>query len=138
MITASNIHFTSDRIITVQQFIEILERSTLASRRPVDDVERIAKMLKHANLIVTAWDKELLVGVSRALTDFSYCTYLSDIAVDKSYQRQGIGKNLINETHRIAGHQTSLILLSAPDAMDYYPYIGMKKIDNGYIIKRSN
>ncbi len=109
------------------EFIDVLRRSTLAERRPVDDPERIAGMLCHADLIVTARRDELLIGVSRSITDFHYCTYLSDLAVDRDYQRQGVGRELIRRTHEAAGLATRLILLSAPKAETYYPHIGFAK-----------
>lgn len=128
------IHYSHNISIEPKLFIDVLERSGL--RRPTHDVPRITAMLKHANLIVTAWDDVQLVGVSRALTDFSYCCYLSDLAVDKMYHKQGIGRRLVEETHHQAGAHTSLILLSVPDAMSYYSHIGMEKIENGFVIKR--
>src|SRR5678810_684982 len=87
--------YRSDVTITAQQFVDLLKRSTLDQRRPVDDRKRIDKMLLHGNILITAWFGEQLVGVSRALTDFSFCCYLSDLAVDEGYQHQGIGKELI-------------------------------------------
>lgn len=128
--------YRSDSIITAQQFIDLLKRSTLDQRRPVDDNTRIDKMLAHGNVLITAWQGELLVGVSRALTDFSFCCYLSDLAVDEMYQHQGIGKQLVSLTHQAAGDQTMLILLAAPAATTYYPKIGMKKFDHCFVIKR--
>lgn len=108
-------------------FIDILRRSTLAARRPVDDPAVIAGMLAHAGVIVTARTPDRrLVGVSRAITDFSYCTYLSDLAVDVAYQRRGIGRELIRQTHAAAGSGTMLMLLAAPQAEAYYPHIGMR------------
>jgi predicted N-acetyltransferase YhbS len=108
------------------EFLDVLRRSTLAERRPVDQPQTIAGMLQHADVIVTARAAGQLVGVSRAITDFSYCTYLSDLAVDESYQRQGIGRELIRLTHVAAGQHTTLILLAAPKAVDYYPHIGFR------------
>lgn len=109
------------------EFVDVLRRSTLAERRPVGNPERIAGMLAHADLVVTARSGSgLLVGVSRAITDFSYCTYLSDLAVDEAFQRQGIGRELIRKTHEAAGLHTTLILLAAPKAESYYPHIGMQ------------
>lgn len=117
--------------LTVGEFIDVLRRSTLAERRPVDDTARVAKMLEHADLIVTARDAEgTLIGVSRAITDYSYCTYLSDLAVDQAHQQRGIGRRLVQETHQRAGLTTTLILLSAPQAASYYPHIGMEKHDS--------
>lgn len=105
--------------------------------RPTTDQERITKMYAHSNLIVTAWDNNKLVGISRALTDFCYCCYLSDLAVRKEYQRLGIGKKLVALTKEKIGAEAMLLLLSAPTAMDYYPKIGLQKVDNGFMIKRA-
>jgi len=119
------------------EFVEVLVRSTLANRRPVAQLETIEGMLKNADVIVTARTHPgLLIGVSRAITDFSYCTYLSDLAVDVAYQRRGIGRELIRYTHEAAGTETSLILLSAPQAQSYYPHIGMKRHESCWVIGR--
>lgn len=123
--------------LTPAEFIDVLNRSTLAERRPVDRLDVIERMLAHANVIVTARnDAGLLVGVSRAMTDFGYATYLSDLAVDEAYQRRGIGRELIRRTHEAAGLETALILLAAPKARDYYPHIGMERHDSCWIIPR--
>jgi GNAT superfamily N-acetyltransferase len=118
------------------EFIDLLVRSTLAERRPVDQPETIRGMLEHAEVIITARIGGRLVGISRAITDFSFCTYLSDLAVDKDYQRRGIGKVLITLTHQAAGLSTMLILLAAPQARTYYPHIGMQSHDSCWIIAR--
>jgi GNAT superfamily N-acetyltransferase len=118
----------------VEEFIDILRHSTLAERRPADDPETIRGMLEHADVIVTARVDGRLVGISRAITDFHYCTYLSDLAVDEAYQRRGIGKELIRHTHEAAGRQTHLILLAAPKARGYYPRIGMTGHDSCWMI----
>jgi predicted N-acetyltransferase YhbS len=115
------------------EFIDVLKRSTLAERRPVDDVERIRNMCQNANLIVTARKDGKLVGVARSLTDFIYCTYLSDLAVDISLQKQGIGTRLIKET-KLHSPQAKLILLSAPAAINYYPKIGMTRHDHCFML----
>lgn len=120
-----------------QEFADVLRRSTLGERRPVDDAEAMGGMVAHADLIVTARTPEgLLVGVSRALTDFHWCTYLSDLAVDVAYQRRGIGRELIRQTHVAAGLRTSLILLAAPAAETYYPHIGMRQHHSCWRIER--
>lgn len=117
------------------EFVDVLHRSTLAERRPVDDAARIAKMLSGADLIVTARDEdETLVGVARAITDFAYCTYLSDLAVDVAFQGTGIGRELVRLVHEKAGLDTRLILLSAPAAQSYYPHIGMVKHESCWMI----
>ena len=126
---------TAEPDLSVEEFVDVLRRSTLDQRRPVDDLACITGMLRHADLIVTARTAEnLLVGVTRSISDFHYCTYLSDLAVDVAYQRQGIGRQLIAKTHELAGLGTKLILLSAPDARDYYPHIGMQPHDSCWII----
>lgn len=129
--------YSQEPALTAAEFIAILERSTLAERRPVREPERIERMLREASLILTARDGERLVGVSRALTDFSWCTYLSDLAVDAQYQRQGIGKRLIEETHVAAGKGTLLLLLAAPGAREYYPLIGMQFHDSCWTLPRT-
>lgn len=111
----------------IEEFDSLLRRSTLAERRPVDFPETLRAMLKNSDVIVTARVDKNLVGISRAITDFAFCTYLSDLAVDSAYQKQGIGKELIHRTHAAAGLSTQLILLSAPKAATYYPHIGMRK-----------
>lgn len=132
----SEIIYRSDATISEQQFIDILKRSTLDARRPVDNEDRIRLMLQHGNVLITAWYNDKLVGVSRALTDFSFCCYLSDLAVDEAYQKKGIGKRLIDETHLKAGLQTMLILLAAPAAANYYPRINMERFTDCFIIRR--
>ena len=122
--------------LSADEFIDVLRRSTLADRRPVDHRAAIEAMLAHADLIVTARVGGLLVGVSRALSDFAFCTYLSDLAVDEQYQRRGIGRELIRRTHEAAGHNTSLILLAAPGARTYYPHIGMAQHESCWWIPR--
>jgi predicted N-acetyltransferase YhbS len=131
------ITYKNNRTITPDEFIDLLQRSTLAERRPVQDRARIEKMLEHGNILVTAWHNDLLVGVSRALSDFSFCCYLSDLAVDEAYQHQGIGKELIRLTHEVAGEKdVQLILLAAPKAVNYYPKIGMEQFKECFVIRR--
>ena len=125
--------------VTTGDFIDVLRRSGLALRRPVADEKRIATMLEKASLLVAAYDIEegsKLVGIARSLTDFSYCCYLSDLAVDKAYQGRGISKRLIEETRKAAGPQSMCLLLSAPAAMTYYEKIGMPKAENAFIYER--
>ena len=110
--------------ISSTQFIELLNKSALGKRRPVDDVECMAGMVRNSNLMVTAWDGNRLIGIARSMTDFHYACYLSDIAVDKEYQRKGIGKKLQEITQRRLGEKCKLILVAAPDANSYYEHIG--------------
>lgn len=132
----NEITYRHDYKLTSAEFIDILNRSTLGLRRPVNDIQRIEKMLKHGNVLITAWSNDVLVGVSRALTDFAFCCYLSDLAVDETFQHKGIGKRLIDETHKIAGEQTTLILLAAPAAANYYPKINMERFTDCFLIPR--
>ena len=121
--------------LAAREFVDVLVRSTLGERRPIDQPDTIAGMLGQADVIVTARTQNgSLIGVSRAITDFSYCTYLADLAVDKACQRRGIGRELIRRTHQAAGLQTTLILLSAPAARTYYPHIGLQSHDSCWII----
>lgn len=130
--------FSVEPTLSAEEFQSILRASTLAERRPAQDLDRLDKMLRHADLVMTARDAGRLVGVARAITDFSYCCYLSDLAVDAQYQRQGIGKRLIEETHRAAGQDTTLILVAAPAAETYYPRIGMKHLSSCWAIPRAH
>jgi len=129
-----SIGYYHDRKITSEQFVDVLRRSTLAERRPAEDSERISDMLAHANLICTAWDGDVLVGVSRSLTDFSYCCYLSDLAVDVSYQKKGIGKRLVELTRSKLHRHCKIILLAAPKAEGYYPRIGFRHFHSAWIL----
>jgi len=121
--------------LPVAEFRDVLIASSL--RRPVDDLERLEAMLRNSNLVITARAEGRLVGISRAITDFSYCCYLSDLAVDAAYQRQGIGKRLVEETRQRAGDLARLILVAAPAANSYYPKIGMISVPNCWMIDRA-
>ncbi len=134
-----SVQYRIEKELQPDEFVDVLRRSTLAQRRPVDDDETMRSMLRNADVIVTArTDDGLLVGVSRAITDFSYCTYLSDLAVDQGFQRQGIGRELIRLTHEASGLCTTLVLLAAPAARRYYPHIGMLRHDSCWTINRQS
>ena len=128
------IRYAVGESITVDQFIDVLRRSTLAERRPVDDRDCLAGMLRHADLLVTAWEQDLLVGVARSVTDFNYCCYLSDLAVDQAHQQAGIGRELIRYTREQLGSGCTVILLSAPAATGYYPRIGFRPHDSAWVL----
>jgi len=119
--------------LNLEQVIELYRASTLGARRPIDDTERMKQMLERANLVVTAWDGPKLVGIARSLSDFAYCTYLSDLAVRLEYQRSGIGKELMRRTQELGGRAT-LYLFAAPAAVDYYPHVGMEA-GSGWMLK---
>lgn len=120
--------------LDLEAIIDLYVASTLGERRPVDDRERMEAMLRHANLVFTAWDDEQLVGLSRALTDFCYVTYLSDLAVRASHQRHGIGKELMRRTQAAAPSAT-LVLLAAPRAESYYPHVGFTHHPQAWVLK---
>lgn len=130
-----DITYNTGIIPNTEIIIELYNNSGI--NRPTTDKERIAKMYANANLIVTAWHNQNLVGISRALTDFCYCCYLSDLAVKKDYQKAGIGKNLIALTKQNIGNETMLLLLSAPTAMEYYPKLNFTKVENGFVLPRT-
>jgi predicted N-acetyltransferase YhbS len=132
-----SIEYTLEPDLPATDFRAVLVSSSLAERRPADDLPRLEKMLRQADIVVTARDAGRLVGISRAITDFAYCCYLSDLAVDVAYQRQGIGKRLIAETHNAAGSATTLILIAAPAAEKYYPRIGMQQLKSAWAIPRA-
>jgi GNAT superfamily N-acetyltransferase len=119
--------------VDLDQMIELYLDSTLGERRPVDDRERMGRMLEEANLVLTAWDEANLVGISRSITDWVYCTYLSDLAVRADYQGRGIGRELVRRT-RSATPQATVILLAAPKAVDYYPKIGMTRHESAWVL----
>ena len=131
------ITYATDRPLTTEQFIDLLRRSTLGERRPIDDAAAIAGMLRHADLLVTAWDGDTVVGVARSVTDFTYCCYLSDLAVDEAYQRQGIGVELMAHTQAQLGPKCNIILLAAPAAADYYGHVGLTHHPRCWILERN-
>jgi predicted N-acetyltransferase YhbS len=127
------IEYKIEKDLSVDEFRRVLISSTLGARRPVHDDERLQKMLDHGNLIISARDDGRLIGVARSLSDFAFCTYLSDLAVDQEYQKQGIGRELIRQT-KLSAPLAKLILLAAPAAISYYPKIGMKKFEHCYLL----
>lgn len=131
-----NIEFKINEPISVDQFIDLLRESTLGERRPIDDVGCMRGMVENSNLMVTAWDGEKLVGIARSMTDFHYACYLSDLAVHKAYQKQGIGKQLQLITQQQLGEKCKLILVAAPAANSYYEHIGFTNNPRCWILGR--
>lgn len=123
-------------IISPEQAIDLYIRSTLGERRPINNPSTFSDMLINANLIISAWDEEKLIGISRSFTDFSYVTYLADLAVDASYQRQGVGKRLIEETQLRLGPECMIVLLAAPKANTYYEHIGFEHNPRAWTLKK--
>lgn len=130
-----SIIYRDDAVLTPEEAIALYQKSTLGERRPVDRPDIFAGMLKSANLIVTAWDDHRLIGIARSLTDFTYVTYLADLAVDVDYQHQGIGKQLIAETQHRVEPECMIVLLAAPKANDYYPKLGFTHNPRAWMLK---
>ena len=128
------IQFKINAKVAAEAVIDVFKSSGII--RPVEDIKRVQTMLDNANLTITAWNGIELIGIARSVTDFSFCCYLSDLAVKKEYQKSGIGKTLIELTQNEIGEQTMLLLLSAAPAMEYYPKVGFTKVENGFIVNR--
>ncbi|OFI50463.1 GNAT family N-acetyltransferase [Floricoccus tropicus] len=130
------IEYKRNEKISVEAFRQVLISSGI--NRPVNDIPRLQAMLDNSNLIWTAWDGDRLVAVARSLTDFSFVCYMSDLAVASDYQKQGIGKKLIDKTKEDLGPTVAFLLLSAPSAMEYYPKVGLKNISNAFFTPRKD
>ena len=128
--------YKTDVLPAAAQIIELYNKAGLP--RPTGDKERIQKMYENSNLVITAWDNDKLVGACRSITDWVWCTYLADLAVDPEYQKAGIGRKLIDLTKEKVSDQSMILLLSVPEAMTYYPKIGFEKENRGFIIHRKN
>ena len=128
-----SIEYFHDKPVTAEMFGDLLKRSTLAERRPINDENLIKGMIENSNLVVTAWDGESLIGIARSMTDFHYACYLSDLAVDMEYQQQGIGKALLEKTKEELGSQCKLILIAAPAASQYYEPLGFQKNERCWV-----
>jgi ribosomal protein S18 acetylase RimI-like enzyme len=124
----TDLKFSLARTVSVDEFRSLLLRSALSARRPVDDLDCLRGMLDNSDIVATCWSKNLLIGIARSITDFSYGCYLSDLAVDVDFQKQGIGTQLISLTQSILGPHCKIIVLSAPAAVDYYRHIGLNRI----------
>src|SRR6266404_8212562 len=128
------ITYRTDHDLELDAIIDLYRASTLGERRPIDDRQCMATMLKNSNLVITAWDRDLLVGISRALSDFCYVTYLSDLAVRVSHQKKGVGRELIRRTRAAGGSKATLLLLAAPAAEEYYPHIGFQHHPQAWLL----
>ena len=128
------ITYLEDKLLNAADVAEVFKKSGI--KRPYEDIERVQRMIDNSDIIISAWDDKKMIGLARAITDYSYCCYLSDLAVDKEYQNQGIGKHLVNKLQIILGEEPSLVLLSSPGAIEFYPRIGFEKTDKAYVIAR--
>jgi len=131
-----SIEYKINAPVSTDQFIELLQQSTLSERRPIEDRDCMEGMVTNSNLMVTAWDDKVLVGIARSLSDFHYACYLSDLAVHKKYQRSGIGKKLQIKTQEQLGPKCKLILIAAPVANSYYDHIGFTNNPRCWILNR--
>jgi predicted N-acetyltransferase YhbS len=132
--TNTTVEYRHNHPLDPLDIVRVFDRSGI--KRPTDNLPRIARMFAAPSLTLSAWADGKLVGVSRSLTDLAYCCYLSDLAVDGDYQGLGIGGELVRRTQAVIGEEVSLILLSAPGAMSYYPTLGFELASNAYVIRR--
>ena len=135
--TQTGVEYRVNVPIGVEQAIDLYRRSTLGERRPVDRPDIFEGMLKHANLTVTAWQEDRLLGIARTLTDFSYVAYLADLAVDAEFQKQGIGRRLVEETRRHLQRECMIVLLAAPKANEYYAGLGFESNPRGWVLRNA-
>jgi GNAT superfamily N-acetyltransferase len=135
-LSVSEIVYLEGNDLDLDAVIELYRDSTLGERRPVDERARMAAMLAHANLVVTAWDGALLVGIARSMSDFSFATYLADLAVRRAYQRGGVGRELVRRTRERGGRAT-IFLFAAPASVDYYPRVGFRG-GSGFMLKEDD
>ena len=135
----SKIIYASEPELDVAEFRRVLVESTLGETRPVDDDARLQAMLSGANLVLTARldiEGRPLIGVLRAVTDFSWVCYISELAVSQSAQGLGIGKGLMDEARRQLGPSVAISLISMPDAVGFYERIGMKRMADAFWFSR--
>lgn len=127
--------YRSDVLPEVEQIIELYNATKMP--RPTNDETRMQVMFQNSDLVITAWDHDKLVGICRSITDWVWCCYLSDLAVSPDYKKSGIGRTLIEKTKEMVGDQAMVLLLSVPAAMEYYPKVGFRKENRGFIINRT-
>jgi len=130
----NEIEYKVNAPLETAQIIELYRNSGLP--RPIDDEQRMAEMFANSTLVITAWADRELIGLARTLTDFVWCSYLADLAVRKDFQKAGIGRRLVELTREKVGEKSMVLLLSVPEAMEYYPKIGMENVENGFIFNR--
>jgi ribosomal protein S18 acetylase RimI-like enzyme len=121
--------------LDLDELLDLYRSCSLGARRPIEDRAIFTDMIRNANLVITAWEGDLLVGISRSLTDFSNVTYLADLAVRESHQQRGIGVELVRQTREALGPRSMIVLLAAPAAVDYYPKIGFTRHESAWILR---
>ena len=130
----NTITYKAGNDLDLDAVIDLYEKSTLGERRPLDSRDIMRDMIRNANLIITAWDGDKLVGISRSLTDFSYVAYLADLAVHRDYQKKGIGKELVRVTREHLKASCFITLLAAPLADTYYAKIGFERHPRAWVL----
>lgn len=131
--------YAREPALDIAEFRRVLVESGLGETRPVDDGTRLQAMLSGANLVLTARldvEGKPLIGVARALTDFSWVCYISELAVSQSAQGLGIGKGLMDEARRQLGPSVAISLISMPDAVGFYERIGMTRMPDAFWFSR--
>ena len=131
-----NIEYKINEPITSEQFVGLLKKSSLADRRPIHNSECMEGVVKNSNLVVSAWHGHELIGIARSVTDFHYACYLSDLAVDQKYQKNGVGKILLSLTQEQLNEECKLILVAAPDANSYYEHLGFENNPRCWVLGR--
>ena len=131
-----DIEYKINKPITSNQLIGLLERSRLAERRPIHNLECMEGVVNNSNLVVSAWDADELIGIARSVTDFHYACYLSDLAVDQKQQGKGVGKKLLALTQEQLNEECKLILVAAPNANSYYEHLGFENIPRCWTLDR--
>lgn len=130
------LEFKVNEPLLPEQMAEVFRLSGL--KRPHNDLERMEKMIAQADVLISCWDGDRVVGVARAITDYCYCCYLSDLAVVREYQKRSIGKDLVQLLQKTLGDQVSIVLLSSEEALTFYPQIGLEQADNAFRIARKH
>ncbi|TPK94805.1 GNAT family N-acetyltransferase [Mesorhizobium sp. B2-4-12] len=139
MSESSHVLYARETALGVGEFRRVLVDSGLGEIRPVDDTARLQAMLSGANLVLTARldiEGKPLIGIIRAMTDFSWVCYISDLAVSQAAQGLGVGKGLIDEARRQLGPSVAISLVSVPDAAGFYERIGMKRMPDAFWFSR--
>lgn len=124
------IEIQTNKKITAEELIAVFTSSGI--NRPIHDQARMKRMLDNANILYTAWDNAKLVGVLRGVSDMSYCTFVSDLAVLENYQGEGIGAKLLEVLRKTQGKNVSTVLISAPSATSFYPKVGFEQVDHAF------
>ncbi|TAJ35214.1 MAG: GNAT family N-acetyltransferase [Reyranella sp.] len=138
MSSSGTVHYAREQDLDVAEFSRVLAESGLGATRPLGDPARLQAMLNGAGMIVTARLDRRLVGVSRTITDFSWCAYLAELAVSKSAQGLGVGRGLLDETRRLLGPQVTLVLTSMPDVTGFYERAEMARVPDTFWYKRQS